>query len=131
MRESSRRRTLTILSVVFAAAPFTFALIRAFSGRYDLRMLWMAMAALVGAFTVMTLDRARRRGSRGIVALSTLALLAATLLAGVTAYQLGATAAAGIGLVALVLGLCWGASFALNALARPQRPAREDRHGAV
>ena len=124
MRRPSRQRTLHLLSALFAAAPFTFALIRAFGSRYDLRMLWMAFASLLGAVAVVALGGARRRGPRGIVALSALALMVATLLAGATAYRLGATAAPGIWLVAFVLGFCWAASYALRALARPRPPGR-------
>ena len=131
MRQSSRQRTLYRLSIVFAAAPFVFALIRAVGSGGDLRMLWMALAALVGTAVIMALGRARRRGPRGIAALSTLALVAATLLAGGTAYRLGATAAAGIWPVAFVLSFCWVASFALGALARPRLPASGNQHGAV
>lgn len=120
MKRSPRQRTLYVLSIAFAAAPFVFALIRAFSSRYDLRMLWMAMAAFVGASLVMVVGRARRRQRAGVLGLAAVALIAATLLAGWTAYRLGATAAAGIWPVSFVLGFCWASSYALDALSRPR-----------
>ena len=120
MERSPRQRSLYVLSIVFAAAPFAFAVIRALNSRYDHRMLWMAFAAFIGASLVMVLGRARRRRPAGVMALAALALAAATLLAGWTAYRLGATAGAGIWPVSFVLGLCWASSYALDTLSRPR-----------
>lgn len=119
-RRSPGRLTIHLLSMLFAAAPIVAALIRALGIHHDLRMLWMALASLFGASAVMVLAEARVRAPRAILALACLALVLGTLLAAWTAYRLGATAAAGIWLVSLVLAGCWAASFALDALSRPR-----------
>ncbi|MFL5574900.1 MAG: hypothetical protein ACJ79S_02880 [Gemmatimonadaceae bacterium] len=120
MKRSPRQQRIYLLSIVFAAAPIAFALTRAFNSRYDLRMLWMALASFVGATAVMAIGQARRRTPRGIVALSAVALAVAMLLAGWTALRLGATSAPGIWLVSFVLGSCWAVSYALDTLSRPR-----------
>jgi ascorbate-specific PTS system EIIC-type component UlaA len=105
------------LSVAFAAAPFAFALIRYRQTGADLRMLWMALASLIGAAALIAVDRSRRqRLSVGIGSAMMLAIT--TLLAGLTAMLLGATAAAGVWGVAIVFGICWTISYALAARAR-------------
>lgn len=119
MTRSPRQQTLYTLSVVFAAAPIVFALIRATNSHHDLRMLWMAFAALGVVMLVMDLGRARRRTPRGVLGLAVVALVAATVVAAWLAYRLGATAAAGIWPVAFVLSVCWAGSRALDALSRP------------
>jgi hypothetical protein len=118
MRRSPRQHTLSLLSILFAVAPFAFALIRAHSSRNDLRMLWMALASLLVVTPIMLAGKVRRRQPAGVFALVIIALVAATLVAGWLAYRLGATAAAGIWPVSFVLAFCWAMSFALNALAR-------------
>ena len=107
---------MQLLSIAFAIAPIAFALIRAVRSHYDLRMLWMALAALIGTAIVMTAGHARRRSGRGVFLLAGTALIVAMLLAGWTAMRLGATAAAGIWPVAFVLSICWVMSFVLDAL---------------
>lgn len=116
MTRSARQRKLYAMSIVLAAAPFAFALIRAVKSGYDLRMLWMAFAAFAGATAVMLVGRVRQRGPRGVLGLSVLALAAATLAAGWLAYRLGAKAAAGVWPVAFVLGFCCAGSYALETL---------------
>ena len=120
MIRTPRQQRLRILSVVFAAAPFVFALIRALNARSDLRMLWMALAALLGTSAVMLTGQVRQRAPRAVLSLSAIALLVGTLLAAWTAVRLGATAAAGIWPVSFVLAFCWVASYALDALSRSQ-----------
>ena len=120
MKRSHRQQRFYFLSILFAMAPIAFALIRAFRGHYDLRMLWMALASFVGATVVMTLGRVRRRGTRGIAALAIVALIVAMLAAGSIAMRLGATAAAGIWPVSFVLSVCWVVSYVLDTLSRPR-----------
>lgn len=106
-------------SVAFAVAPFAFALIRYRQTGADLRMLWMALASLVGAAALIAIDRSRnQRLSAGIG--SALMLSITTLLAGLTAMLLGATAPAGVWGVAIVFGICWTISYALGARTRLQ-----------
>jgi hypothetical protein len=118
MIRSSRQRRLALLSVGFAVLPLLFALIRAVSANYDLRMLWMAFASFVGATLVMRVGGARKRQPRVVIALAGAALVAGTVFAALTAMWLGATAPFGIWAVALVLSACWAVSHALDALSR-------------
>ena len=115
---SRRQQRNLLLSIVFAIAPFAFATIRAVQSRHDLRMLWMALAALAGVSAVMLTGSARARTPRGLMALSAVALVTAMSLAAWTAYRLGATAAAGIWPVAFVLSASWVMSFVLSVLSR-------------
>jgi hypothetical protein len=119
MNRSPREKSFFLLSILFAAAPFGFGLIRAFSTGYDLRMLWMALASFLGAAIVMVFGKARSRKPKGVLAPSTVTFVIATLLAGSTALLLGATAPAGVWGVAIVFGLFWAASSALDTLSRP------------
>ena len=122
MRRSAAQRRVHVLSIVFAILPPAFGAFRAFSAHADLRMLWMALASLIGVGAVMLLGRARDRTTGAILTLGLVALIAGVLLARWAAFRLGATAEPGIILVALVLSLCWVTSFALDAFSRP-RPA--------
>jgi hypothetical protein len=117
MRRSPGERAFFIGSVLLAAAPFGFGSIRAMAAG-DLRMMWMAVAAFLGFMLVRIVMRDRGRPRSGVAASSFLTLLAAMALAGSTAYLLGATAAVGIWLVALMLALCLAASSALHALSQ-------------
>lgn len=118
MTGSRRQQRMRLLSIAFAIAPIAFALIRAVRSHHDLRMLWMALAALIGTAAVMIAGHARRRRTRELFLLASVALVVAMLLAGWTAIHLGATAAAGIWPVASVLSICWVMSFVLDAIAR-------------
>jgi hypothetical protein len=120
MRRSPRERLIYFLSFLFAATPFAFALLRAFRTGYDLRFLWMAFASFLGAAAVMAVGKTRSRRLSGVLALSGLVLVIATLLAGLTAFLLGAKSFVAAGMVAFAFGLCWAASYALNALSRPR-----------
>jgi len=115
---SSRQRRLYLVSVVFGVLPILFALIRAFSTKYDLRMLWMAFASFFGVALVMWSGHARQRPRKSVLSLAAIALVAGTVLAALTAMWLGATAPFGIWAVAFVLSLCWAASHALDSLSR-------------
>ena len=120
MRRSPRERLIYFLSILFAAVPFAFALLRAFRTGYDLRFLWMAFASFLGTAVVMAVAKTWSRRPSGVLALSALVLVIATLLAGFVAFLLGAKSVAGAGTVAFAFGLCWAASYALNALSRPR-----------
>lgn len=103
------------LSVGFAAAPFGFALLRVWQTGSDFRMLWMALASLVGA-SVIAGATARSRKRAAVVAWSSATLVIATLLAGSAAFLLGATASPGVWAVAGVFGLCCAASYMIGRL---------------
>jgi len=108
-------RLRLVAALLFGAAPFGFGLIRASSSARDLRMLWMAFAAAMGTAAVLAIAK-RPGGSRpAVIRRSVLILVVATTLAAGTAYLLGARAASGIWLVALVLAGCFAVSAAFAA----------------
>jgi hypothetical protein len=108
-----------LLSLLLGAAPFAFALVRALEVRYDLRFLWLAVASSLGALLVMRLGKVRSRAPRVVLAQSALAWVVATLLAGSTAFMLGASAALSVWFVAVGFAFCSSASFALATISRP------------
>jgi hypothetical protein len=111
----TRHRSFYFLAILFRVAPFAFGLLRA-SRADDYRMLWMAIASFAGAALVALVARRHGRDPKEILAISVVVLAVSTLLAGLTARLLGATAAAGIWAVALVFGLCWAISYWLAAI---------------
>jgi hypothetical protein len=119
---TSRARRIYVVAVALAASPFVFGLIRAFSSRRDMRMLWMAVAALVGASLAIAIGKPRSRKSIVVLARSVAALATSTLLAAWTAVQLGATAAPGIFAVSFVLGLFSTTSYGLALWAARNGP---------
>ena len=118
MRRSPSEWLLYSLSILFAVTPLAFGLIRAVSTGYDVRYLWMALASLLGA--VIAVRTARNRTPIGMLALSALVLVIATVLAGLAAFLLGARSIAAGGIVAFAFGFCWAASYAFYALSRPR-----------
>jgi O-antigen/teichoic acid export membrane protein len=122
MRRSPGQLTFLVVSILFAAIPFAFAIVRALQTRADLRYVWVALASFVGAAAVMTIGRARQRTPAHVLALSVVALLAATLLAGTVAFVVGARSALAMGLVAVGFGGCHATSLALHTLSRPRVP---------
>ena len=119
----TRHRSFYFLAILFRVAPFAFGLIRATQAN-DYRMLWMAVASFAGAALVGFITRRQGRDAKELLAISVLILAVATLIAGLTARLLGATAAAGIWPVAIVFGLCWGISYWLSGISRG-RPQQE------
>jgi hypothetical protein len=120
MKRSPRQRLIHLLSILFAAAPFAFALVRAFSTGTDLRFLWVALAGFLGATVVMVVGKAPSRAPNVTLALSAVALVIAALLGGSTAFLLGAKSSPAVWTVAFGFALCWAASYALHALSRPR-----------
>jgi len=120
MKRSPRELLILFLSILFAAIPFAFGLIRAVSTGYDVRYLWMATASFLVAARVMAVGITRNRKPIGVLALSSLILVIATLFAGLAAFFLGARSVAAAGIVAFAFGFCWAASYAFYALSRPR-----------
>jgi peptidoglycan/LPS O-acetylase OafA/YrhL len=120
MKRSSQERRIHALSIVFAAVPFAFALIRAVRTGYDLRYLWVALASLVGATSVMVVGRAYSRRPHVVVALSAGAFVIATLFAVLAALPLGTKVGPGILIVGSAFGFCCAVSCLLHSLARPR-----------
>jgi hypothetical protein len=115
MKRPPREQVIYVLSILFAIAPFAFGMIRAFQTGHDLRLLWMAFASFLGALIVRVITKARSQ-KPGVLVSSAFTFAFAALLAGSTAYLLGATAAAGVWGVAFVLALCWAASYILYSI---------------
>ncbi len=107
-------------SVLFASAPVAFGVIRAIRSGHDLRYLWLALAALLGAAVVMAVGKARTQELNVVLILTVGAWVVATLLAVLTVRLLGVTMAPVGWLVAFVFGGCCAISRALDALSRPQ-----------
>jgi hypothetical protein len=120
MRRTSRQRWIFRLAIALGLAPPVFASMRALNARGDPRMAWMAFASFLGASLVMAIGKGHRRKPGALLALAAAALVSAMLLAGWTAFRLGATATFGIWAVSFVLSFCWAASYALAALSRPR-----------
>jgi hypothetical protein len=116
MAASLINRLRAFLFLFFGVAPFGFGAARATSAG-DLRMLGMAVGALLGALAARLIER-RRREPLGRWQSAVLATLLATLPAGALGHLYGATALAGIWGVAAALGGCYGAS----RLVRPDLP---------
>jgi hypothetical protein len=113
---------MSALSLLVAAVPFGFALLRAVRTGTDLRYLWMALSAFSGATIVMGIGRASSRGLSKALALSVVALGVAVLAAAWTASLLGTVAGPGMWVVASAFGLCSAMSHALRTLARVRQP---------
>jgi len=120
MRWSAQERRIHALSILFAAVPFAFALIRFGQTGYDVRYLCVALASLLGATMVMVVGNAYTRGLTVRVALSAGAFVIATLCAMLAAVLLGTTVGLGILVVASAFGFCSAASCVLHVLARPR-----------
>jgi hypothetical protein len=117
---SLQQQGMYILSIFFAIAPFALGLIRAFQTGWDLRILLVAFASLLGALVVRVIAKTRSRNQNSVLMLSVLTFTLSALFAGLTAYLLGATAAAGVWGVAFVLAFCWTASFVLYSYSLPR-----------
>jgi FtsH-binding integral membrane protein len=111
------RRALLLLSALLAMAPFGAGLIRAVETGSDLRMLWMAVAAFLAGMVISIATR-RGRVALGAAPLGAVVFVVTTLAAGTAALLLGATAQAGIWMVAAVYGLCFAGSSVLGSRAR-------------
>ena len=121
-RPSRQERGFQALSILFGAAPFAFGLIRRVRTGYDLRYLWVAVAALIGATVGMAVGKAYRRQPSVTVALSAASFVIATLLATGAALLLGMRLGPGVLVVGSAFGFCCAASCVFHALAHP--PAR-------
>lgn len=105
-----------LISLLFAAAPLAVGLFRALGPHHDLRFLAMAVVALLVA--TLFLSVARKPGSpTPSWSMSAAAFVAATALAACVTYLMGAPAAAGVWMVAVVMAFCCVASAWLGARA--------------
>ncbi len=120
MERSPRERSLYLLSIAFAMAPFAFGIVRAVQTGHDFRLLWMALASFLGAAAVTAIVKARN-GNPTAFALSAAVFVISALFAALTGFLLGARAGPGTWMVAVVLALCWAASCDLYAVSRPRQ----------
>jgi FtsH-binding integral membrane protein len=118
MTGSIRERLIFLLAILLGAMPFAFGVLRALTTGTDFRYLWVAIASSVGANGVLRLAKAGERTPRAVVALWAIALVIATLLAGMVAYYVGARNSAALWIVALSFALCSATSASLIALRR-------------
>jgi len=118
VRRTPREYALSVLAILFLAAPLVAGIIRAVRAHHDLRLIWMAFAAYVGTGLIMASVRARAQtaAATGVVMIFVVAMV----LAVATGFALGARAGPGTLMVALVLALCCAIGFALYARSRPR-----------
>jgi hypothetical protein len=118
MSSSRRGRMLLTASVLLAAVPVSFGLIRAVSTGDDVRYLWLAGAAILGSMVAMR----RWPGASGPAHVSLRravgAVAAGSACAAAASILQGATAGPGVAIVAVSFGLCTGASAVFATLAR-------------
>ena len=115
MKRSYLHSGSQLLSILFGAVPFAFALVRAVRTGDDLRYLWVAFAALLGAAMAMRRAQRMRTSLLGLTA-----FVLATLFAAAVALLLGTQFGPGVLLVGSGYGACLAASCVLHALAHPQ-----------
>jgi len=112
---------MLLASVLLAAVPVTFGLIRAVSTGDDVRYLWLAGAAIVGSMVVMPLWSGASGSAHVSLGRASGAVAAGAVCAAATAVFMGATAGPGVAIVASAFGLCSGTSAVLATLARRHR----------
>lgn len=103
--------------MVFAVLPIVFVVIRALQPGHDLRMLWMAIAALVGAVLAAAVGGLTKRRGGARVAVWVAAIVVGAALATIVGRLLGARALPGVMMVSIVLAGCWATSLAIRAIA--------------
>lgn len=116
----SQSRRLIALSILVAAVPFAFALIRAARTGNDLRYFWVALASLLGAMATIAVGKAHMRRPIAFVALVAGVFVIATLLAVFAALLIGTTLGLGIIVVGVGFGFCFAVGALLHILARPR-----------
>jgi len=109
-----------VLAVALAVAPFVAALIRFSQTGTDVRYFWVALAAFLGAFTVLLIGKAGTQRKNVVLRLSVVAFAVSTLLAVLASRLAGANAAFGIWAVAIVYALFTTAGQTLYSLSRPR-----------
>ena len=86
MPPTLRVRGIYVVAVVLGASPLVFGLIRAVGSRHDIRMVWMAVAALLGANLAIVIGKPRTGKPVVVLARSVAALAMSTLLAAWTRF---------------------------------------------
>jgi drug/metabolite transporter (DMT)-like permease len=112
MRQSNHAG-LRVLSMVFAAVPFAFALIRTFQTGDDLRYLWVAIAGLCGAVAAVWVAGPDGTSPKEALVLLAVVFVVATLLGVLTALLLGTKLGPAVVLVGAAFGFCFAVGAAL------------------
>jgi len=115
---SKRHHLLLLVAVLLAAVPMLFGFVRAINTGDDFRYLWLAASALVGSLAVMVPGRRAPSPARVSPGRAVGAIAAGAGCAAATAVFLGATAGAGVAIVAGAFGLCTGTGVTLGTVAR-------------
>jgi len=118
MERSGRRFVVRVLAILLGAAPFAFALIRWFRTGDDLRYLWVAVAAMLGASILPLVATGRNRKSAVFVG-GVVAVVVATICGGVTARLVSRSTAPVAWLVAFAFGVCASSSRAFALISQP------------
>jgi peptidoglycan/LPS O-acetylase OafA/YrhL len=105
-------------SLFFISLPFLFGLLRAVTTGNDLRYLWVAAAALLGAGAFTAAAREQMRRPRVAVAYSLGSFIVATLAATAAAMLLGTRFGPGLLVVASSFALCCAIGCMLFAMTR-------------
>ena len=111
---------LRALSMVFAAVPFAFALIRAVQTGDDLRYLWVAIAGVCGAVATLWVAGPDDTSPKRASVLSAVVFAVATLLGTLTAVLLGTKLGPAVVIVSAAFGVCFAVGAGLHMLASPR-----------
>ena len=106
-------------SVLLAAVPVAFGLIRAVSTGNDVRYLWLAGAAILGSMAAMRSGLGASGPAHVSLGRAVGAVAAGSVSAATAGLLMGTTAGPGLAIVAVSFGLCTGASAVLATIARP------------
>jgi hypothetical protein len=123
MTRSPSRGMLHVLARLFAGAPFLLAFIRvATTQNRDTRLLWLAVASLAGAGIAIVTLKSRRRDRQTVVSSSIIVGASAAVAAVIAAWLLWSMFSVGASMFAIVFGIGWGMSYALDTLSRRAEP---------
>lgn len=114
--KAGRRPLFVAVAIAFAVLPFAFGLIRALTTGQDVRYLWIALAALVGAAAVIVPARSREGSTGSRIAVVGMVFAVASLFAVIAAMILGTRFGPALLIVAMSFGFC----FAVASLLRIQ-----------
>ena len=112
-----------VIALLLGAAPMVAGLIRFAQTGSDVRYLWLAVASYLGAYVVMRIGKARTVTTTGLLWLTLIAFVVATLVDVLLGRLLGGTAMIGVWLVAIVFALLSATSQLLEKLSRRDRAA--------
>lgn len=118
MKQALHSRRLFALSILVAAVPFAFALVRAIRTGHDLRYFWVALGSLLGAVATIAVGGAYSRRPIGVVSIVAAVFVIATLFAVLVASLIGTTLGMGMIVVGSAFGFCFAVGALLHVLAR-------------